>query len=113
MNETEVAVCPRCARPYPPGQDYCTHCGGQLGIAETTLPYIPVPNSARFSDEVEPPPPSRPRPVYRAALIGLLALVPVTWSAAVVDSIDAWVAGVITCGLVGAAAWLYFTLSTR
>jgi len=49
--ETETAVCPHCFRPFEPGADYCTHCGGGLGTAETQIPYIPVPNSARFSEK--------------------------------------------------------------
>ncbi len=81
MSEIEVAVCPRCARPFEPGADYCTHCGGQLGFAETTLPYIPVPNSARFSDEIdtERSDPNRIRPVFRVVAIALTIWMLIGW----------------------------------
>jgi len=52
----ESAVCPRCTQPFGPGADYCTHCGGNLGTAETALPYLPLPNSARFDEHHEAPP---------------------------------------------------------
>ena len=56
MTATETPVCPHCIRPFEPGADYCTHCGGGLGTAETQLPYLPIPNAARFSERHEPAP---------------------------------------------------------
>jgi len=116
MSEIEVAVCPRCARPFPPGADYCTHCGGQLGIAETTLPYIPIPNSGRFSDEIEPEPRPRRRirPLFRAVGAALLACVPFSWIflGAFPTDAEAGVALAIVCSaLAGVLAWIYFTLA--
>ena len=55
-DDSESPVCPHCSRPFDPGADYCTHCGGNLGTAETALPYLPVPNSARFDEKHEAAP---------------------------------------------------------
>ena len=116
MSEIEVAVCPRCARPFPPGADYCTHCGGQLGIAETTLPYIPIPNSGRFSDAIEPAPAPRARirPLFRAVGVAILSWVPIGWIFFGAFPHDAVAGGALAtlCSLcAGVLAWIYFTLA--
>jgi len=52
--ETETPVCPHCVRPFAPGADYCTYCGSGLGIAETQIQPIPIPNRAEFCEKHEP-----------------------------------------------------------
>jgi hypothetical protein len=119
VSEVEVAVCPRCSQPFPPGSDYCTHCGGQLGFAETTLPYIPVPNSARFSDTIdtERSDPNRLRPLFRAGSIAILVWVLSAWIFFATGSFgDHLFGSVLALGLgvvVGVVAWLYFTLAAK
>ena len=121
MNELEVAICPRCASPFVPGADYCTHCGGQLGIAETTLPYIPVPNSARFHDEIAPGPTGleRIRPLFRSVLVFVLVLVVLDWVLYMMyvfgghEGIGGFLAAVLLAAMVASGAWLYFTLAAR
>jgi hypothetical protein len=116
VSEVEVAVCPRCARPFGPGADYCTHCGGQLGIAETTIPYIPVPNSARFSEEHEAPKRSKPmRPVLRAVGIFVLVQIPLSIGlyGTTLDVEVAFTVATILALMAAVLAWLYFTLAAR
>ena len=120
MSGIEIAVCPRCARPFAPGADYCTHCGGQLGIAESTLPYIPVPNSGRFSDDIEPDPQpirrSGIRPLFRAVGVAILSWVPIGWiflGAFPHDAESGIALATICCAFAGVLGWLYFTLAAR